>query len=219
MLTDEAGPQACTALSDFSILSLTNDTDLLNGEDLPKREAYAGIHRALWNYNFPTRIEGLLWKIACRTLYVPIVIYLGGIQIVGVGAPAVTLFFNWLNPRFRKLVRRSTSQKDQHVRTEDSETTDGSDRSTRLGFVLKKTRAFGNFVIGYLSLLFFFVVVAPICTPLFFLTVVICLAFLCGIPLYMFARLYIIVEAIISLRRVPVGVYEQVSWSQYIPHL
>ena len=51
------------------------------------------------------------------------------------------------------------------------------------------------------------------------MVVVIGLAVLGAALLYALARVYIVVEAIISLRRVPVGVYEQVSWSQYIPHL
>lgn len=42
---------------------------------------------------------------------------------------------------------------------------------------------------------------------------------LLSIPLYLFARVYIIVEAFASLRHVSVGVYEQVTWAQYLPHL
>ena len=185
--------------------------------------AYAGIHLALWNYIFPTRIEGLLWKIACCTLCVPIVICLGGMQLVSVVAQAVRLCFNRLYPECRRLVRRFTSQKGQHVGTEESLKTGGPDRLTGMKFVLKKTRAisppFGKFVILCLDKLALCVVIVFIFIPLFCLMVAICLAFLCGIPLYVFARFYIIVEAVISLRRVPVGVYEQVSWSQYIPHL
>ncbi|KAL8949030.1 MAG: hypothetical protein Q9222_004826 [Ikaeria aurantiellina] len=37
--------------------------------------------------------------------------------------------------------------------------------------------------------------------------------------LYIFARVYVIVESFISLRHVPVGVYSDVGWSKYIPHL
>lgn len=37
--------------------------------------------------------------------------------------------------------------------------------------------------------------------------------------LYIFSRVFIIVESFISLRHVPVGVYEEVGWSKYIPHL
>ncbi|KAL8712480.1 MAG: hypothetical protein Q9220_003328 [cf. Caloplaca sp. 1 TL-2023] len=37
--------------------------------------------------------------------------------------------------------------------------------------------------------------------------------------LYVFARVFIIVESFISLRHVPIGVYSDVGWSKYIPHL
>lgn len=36
--------------------------------------------------------------------------------------------------------------------------------------------------------------------------------------LYIFSRVFIIVESFISLRHVPVGVYTNVGWSKYIPH-
>lgn len=39
-----------------------------------------------------------------------------------------------------------------------------------------------------------------------------------GTLLYIFSRLYIVVESFVSLRRVPIGVYETVTWAQYIPH-
>jgi hypothetical protein len=37
--------------------------------------------------------------------------------------------------------------------------------------------------------------------------------------LYMLSRLFIVVEAFVSLRRVPIEVYETVTWAQYIPHI
>ncbi len=36
--------------------------------------------------------------------------------------------------------------------------------------------------------------------------------------LYVFSRVFIIVESFISLRHVPVGVHTGVGWSKYIPH-
>ncbi|KAF2638366.1 hypothetical protein P280DRAFT_83144 [Massarina eburnea CBS 473.64] len=38
-------------------------------------------------------------------------------------------------------------------------------------------------------------------------------------PVFLVARVYIVVEAFISLRRQPVGVYQTPEWSQYFPHL
>ncbi|KAL8809114.1 MAG: hypothetical protein Q9200_003705 [Gallowayella weberi] len=37
--------------------------------------------------------------------------------------------------------------------------------------------------------------------------------------LYFFSRVFIIVESFISLRHVPIGVYTDVGWSKYIPHM
>ena len=39
------------------------------------------------------------------------------------------------------------------------------------------------------------------------------------LPFYLGARVFLIVEALISLRRVPEGVYESISWAQFIPHI
>lgn len=39
------------------------------------------------------------------------------------------------------------------------------------------------------------------------------------LPLYIFARIFIVVESFLSLRHVPMGVYVQTDWSKYIPHL
>ena len=36
--------------------------------------------------------------------------------------------------------------------------------------------------------------------------------------LYTLARIYLVVESFISLRRMPQAVFEQAGWTQYIPH-
>ena len=43
--------------------------------------------------------------------------------------------------------------------------------------------------------------------------------FVIGFLLYFFARVYIVAESFLSLRHVPVGVYQDVSWAQYVLHL
>ena len=48
----------------------------------------------------------------------------------------------------------------------------------------------------------------------------IALAVVSGLPLYIFARIFVVVESFVSLRHVPIGVYEGgLGWSKYIPHL
>ena len=46
--------------------------------------------------------------------------------------------------------------------------------------------------------------------------VIIC--FICG-TLYTFARLYLVVEAFISIRKLPISAYQTPEWTQIIPHL
>lgn len=41
---------------------------------------------------------------------------------------------------------------------------------------------------------------------------------LCG-SLYLFARVYLVIEAFISIRRLPVGAYQTPDWTQIFPHL
>ena len=38
-------------------------------------------------------------------------------------------------------------------------------------------------------------------------------------PAFLLSRLYFIVESLLSLRHVPIGVYDVVTWANYIPHL
>ena len=42
---------------------------------------------------------------------------------------------------------------------------------------------------------------------------------LCWTLLYVFARVFLVVESFISLRRSPQGVFDKVGWAQYFPHL
>ncbi|KAL8801839.1 MAG: hypothetical protein Q9182_004189 [Xanthomendoza sp. 2 TL-2023] len=44
------------------------------------------------------------------------------------------------------------------------------------------------------------------------------LAFLCGLA-YVLARLYLVVESFISLRKLPVAAYQTLEWTQIVPHL
>jgi hypothetical protein len=38
-------------------------------------------------------------------------------------------------------------------------------------------------------------------------------------PLFLLARVYIVVEAFVSMRMVPAGAYANVQWAQWIPHI
>ena len=122
---------------------------------------YGGIHLALWNYDFPTRVESRLWRISAVALG---------------SAPIFLLILGWSQSRsyhyVKRFIRKSQFTKSAWLIIED-------------GF------KHGLILMGGAAALF-----------------------------YTFARIFIVVESFISLRHVPIGVYEGgVGWSKYIPHL
>ena len=44
------------------------------------------------------------------------------------------------------------------------------------------------------------------------------LAFLCGLA-YILAKIYIVVESFISLRKLPASAFNKLEWTQLVPHL
>ena len=118
---------------------------------------YGGIHLALWNYDFPTPVESILWRISAATL---------------TSAPVLFLFLliwyllaDWLGKIF-------------------------------------PSSAIWNSFAWCLAIIVFLI-------PRF-----------AAMLFYVFARIFIVVESFMSLRNVPIGVYEGgLGWSKYIPHL
>lgn len=139
---------------------------------------YGGIHLALWNYDFPTPVESLLWRISATTLgSAPVLIILVALLFTASyryedfsssrRGPGLTDWVKKIFPRFCSAV--------SHM-----------------------WKSWGEGVILYMFLQGF--VLAAI--------------------VYIFARIFIVVESFISLRHVPIGVYEGgLGWSKYIPHL
>ena len=122
---------------------------------------YGGIHLALWNYEFPTRVESRLWRISAVALG---------------SAPILLLLLGWSQSRSYDYVKRFI-RKFRFIKRAWENNLDG----IRYGLIL----------MGGAAALF-----------------------------YTFARIYIVVESFISLRHVPIGVYEGgLGWSKYIPHL
>ena len=122
---------------------------------------YGGIHLALWNYDFPTRVESRLWRISAVALG---------------SAPILLLLLGWSQSRSLQVPKRFIRKARFEKKTKQS-ISDGF----RYGLIL-----------------------------------------MCGAaaPLYIFARIFIVVESFISLRHVPIGVYEGgLGCSKYIPHL
>jgi hypothetical protein len=120
--------------------------------------AYGAIHTTAWNFEFPTHVERLLWRIASLVMSGSMVYF----WIVG--NRKFYLLFGYLMPSKRKAMEKVSDERRQ---------------------------------------------VSPIQISLS----------IAGVILYLVARICLIVQALISLRALPVGVFETVRWSQFIPHI
>lgn len=110
---------------------------------------YGGVHLSAWNFEFPSVVEGVLWKAAC--------IY------TATAAYAFTIVFVIVNFFFKIALQR---------RARDA------------------VNLIGGKILGRITLY--------------------------GITL---CRIYIVVEAFVSLRAVPIGVYLTPAWIQMVPHV
>ncbi|KAL8640079.1 MAG: hypothetical protein Q9228_002963 [Teloschistes exilis] len=140
---------------------------------------YGGLHLTLWAHDFPTRVEGLLWRISAVALIA-----------IPVATALPLIIYNTLSRSNRR--RSDAEQSNNKNNPAKAETGDGF-----LGETITKSA---------LSL------PQRICVDL--AVAIVLSVFL----LYVFSRVFIIVESFISLRRVPVGVYKDVGWSKYVPH-
>ncbi|KAL8776849.1 MAG: hypothetical protein Q9213_008110 [Squamulea squamosa] len=148
---------------------------------------YGGLHLTLWNYKFPTYIEGMLWRLSAVTI---------------LAVPAVAALFVILHSVYHKWVRKETHLQEKYGSSVEGRDTFPSDKAAQQSqrrvykFVTAAKRGIllDLWLLAWISLLM--------------------IGFL-----YVFSRVFIIVESFISLRHVPVGVYTDVGWSKYIPHL
>jgi hypothetical protein len=119
---------------------------------------YGAIHTTAWNFEFPTQVERLLWRVAALVMSGSMVYFWV------VGNRKFYLLFGYLMPSKRKAMEKVSDERRQ---------------------------------------------VSPIQISLS----------IAGVVLYLVARICLIVQALISLRALPVGVFETVRWSQFIPHI
>ena len=158
---------------------------------------YGGIHLALWNYDFPSRAETVLWKTSAATL--------GSMPVLLL--PTVLLVNCSYRYQLTKLKKKRRAQESHG--NDASQLAPPSSSSTNW---LRKI--FSGFCSG----------VRLICCSwlrlcIFMLALMLNLAGAAAMLLYVFARIFIVVESFISLRHVPIGVYEGgLGWSKYIPH-
>ena len=163
---------------------------------------YGGIHLALWNYDFPTSLESFLWRFSAATLGSASVLFL-------LVALSVTTYDG-----YEKYSERREEREEREERAEESH---GNNAFQRAPPSSSSTDWLWKIFLGFCS------GVRYICEywygrfvlALMFLSVVVA-----AVLLYIFARIFVVVESFISLRHVPIGVYEGgLGWSKYIPHL
>lgn len=162
---------------------------------------YGGIHLLLWNYGFPIRAESILWKISATILFaIPVVTVVLFILFATVGGAIVI-------PIIESYESQEREKKEREL---DANNRRGSLRMKKPNFFERYRFWIGLFCKSLAVAVLPFYYVA--CSAL-------ALGNLGGLISYAPARIFIIVESFISLRHVPVGVYENLSWAQYIPHL
>ncbi|KAL8920352.1 MAG: hypothetical protein Q9208_006323 [Pyrenodesmia sp. 3 TL-2023] len=165
---------------------------------------YAALHLALWDYQFPTGAEQLLWRISASTLLaVPTMIVFGlGASATYRGAGTAILL-----PQSRRDKHTATNstvqgssgelpnlEPDVSQASPTTATVEDADNDNPRDYVYP-TYLVSNFI-EVTALILFLIAV-----------------------FYLLCRLFITVESFLSLRHVPIGVYAGVGWSKYIPHL
>ena len=158
---------------------------------------YGSVHLAAWNFEFLTEVEKIIWRVACVVVAGGI---LGGLLILGIIVVTITVL--------EDLCERA------HLKTEWMYYLLAP--FLLLPMALLPTRPNGDSA----SRSFIAYLLRPVCW-----IVVRCvlfaglLFFLLPLALYFGARLFIIIESFISVRRLPLGVFITVDWAGYIPHL
>ncbi|KAL8992313.1 MAG: hypothetical protein Q9169_007197 [Polycauliona sp. 2 TL-2023] len=157
---------------------------------------YGALHLALWEYGFPTRVEGILWKVAGVVLIVVPVSVAGLLALRG--------------GRKKYVAKRKARQ--ARLGSNAAGMTAGGYRVSRAEEIGKAKENNADTIVALGSK-----DDIPIHHILLLDTALFSVA-LIGM-LYIFSRVFIIVESFISLRHVPTGVYAEVGWNKYIPHL
>ncbi len=153
---------------------------------------YGAVHLTLWNYEFATPTEMVLWRISGITLVaVPSLLFASFTVLV----PAVAVSDCWKS-RLKKKGSDSCPRSSTSL------------REKRVNDLLASVCFWPQVIPGGV----FFLILA-------FLVIILFIAVIAGALLFVFARVFIVVELFISLRHVPLGVYVYVGSAKYIPHL
>ena len=161
---------------------------------------YGGVHLAVWNGHFPTYLERVLWRISSFIILgMPFFLATFLALIWGVQKQFVKGSTNGNRTGFWTRSRNGTFHPTEEIPDPKTSSYWRSQYSPHVEFLkyLRKEKRWGWYV-SYM-LLIILQIIASLC--------------------YGFARAFLVVEAFASLRNLPVGSYNAVNWTLYIPHI
>lgn len=164
---------------------------------------YASIHMALWNYEFPTPTEKLLWRVSAGTLLAIPTLYSILASVFAIHHQVASLVATL--QRHRASQRQHNDGTESGAVIEDAKASDleASNPNDIMNRECEPSNKHGRhhklIKTTFVEVGVRFVILVAV--------------------LYFFSRVFIIIESFLSLRHVPVGVYAGVGWSKYIPHL
>jgi len=175
---------------------------------------YAGVHVAAWNTYFPTKIESRMWQDSALA-----------IAICSINVAIVPPL-----DRIAKWVRHKTPWWHYWMEEHCAGNTNYSWRRVIWMLYMIPVVGFNWAVLVPLGLLYNFLKYSATVQPFYdaadlvvsfpqpknILRSILALALVTG---YCVARVYIVVEAFISLRKLPIKVYETSRWTQMLPHI
>jgi hypothetical protein len=133
---------------------------------------YGSFHLTAWNFDFPSRVEQIMWRVACIIIAGAI---LGSCSMALVIIVIISIAFKAVDAVIVRIFRKGWTRKVE-------------------GWLVSR-------LVLWLVLLLLVLYILGL------------------VALYFGARLFVIVESFISIRRLPLGVFVTVHWANYIPHL
>ncbi|KAI4268094.1 MAG: hypothetical protein LQ337_008046 [Flavoplaca oasis] len=168
------------------------------------RLLYGALHLALWNYIFPSQAERLLWRISGIVLIaIPVIVAVALVMRMGYQRHHLSKRGLQQSGSHEQetITSKAAERRNPHAQLRGEELNGNVAMMTDTAGIEKGDMDNGIPISQILLVDLALVVITLTAT------------------VYIFSRIYIIVESFISLRHVPIGVYAEVGWSKYIPHL
>jgi len=166
---------------------------------------YGGVHLTVWNGHFPTRLERALWRISsCFIVGMPafLVIFLLLLKLVRDAAKGMKGFGRWEVTVADGWIYTSRSDLAESAQSANTRV----HPKTSWNLYKPHSKFIGDLIEGEKWVMFtIYIVLVTLQTV--------------ATILYLSARAYVVVEAFLSLRSLPKGVYTKIQWVEMIPHV